>query len=70
VGIPAHTVAQACISSNVGIATAAEKIMSGQCDTILVGGVETFSDVPIRLTRPMRQVGSSLVLSCLGEVER
>lgn len=57
--IPAHTVAQACISSNVGIATAAEKILSGQASTVLVGGVETFSDVPIRLTRPLRQVGGA-----------
>ncbi|KAL9187958.1 hypothetical protein ACHAXT_006336 [Thalassiosira profunda] len=53
--IGAHTVAMACISSNMTIASAAEKIIAGKADTIIAGGVETFSDVPIRLTRPIRQ---------------
>jgi acetyl-CoA acyltransferase len=54
--VPAHTVVLACISSNVGIAAGAEKIIAGQAGLVLVGGVETFSDVPIRPTRKMRQV--------------
>jgi acetyl-CoA acyltransferase len=58
-GIPAsvggHTVAQACISANAAICNAAEKIMTGHADIVIAGGVETFSDVPIRLTRPIRQ---------------
>lgn len=58
-GIPfhigAHTVAQACISSNAAICSGAEKILAGRADIIIAGGVETFSDVPIRLTRPVRQ---------------
>ena len=53
--IGAHTVAQACISANAAIATGAEQIMLGKADVVLAGGVETFSDVPIRLTRPIRQ---------------
>ncbi|GAB5034012.1 beta-ketoacyl-thiolase [Nannochloropsis oceanica] len=53
--IPSHTVVLACISSNVGICSAAEKILCDKASLVLVGGVETFSDVPIRLTRPMRQ---------------
>ena len=29
--------------------------MSGHADVVIAGGAETFSDVPIRLTRPIRQ---------------
>jgi len=55
INIGGHTVSMACISSNAAICSAAEKILSGRASTILAGGAETFSDVPIRLTRPMRQ---------------
>lgn len=58
-GIPAsvggHTVAQACISANAAICNAAEKIMTNHAQVVIAGGVETFSDVPIRLSRPIRQ---------------
>ncbi|OQS07107.1 trifunctional enzyme subunit beta, mitochondrial precursor [Thraustotheca clavata] len=53
--IPAHTVTQACISSSQAIAAASEKIMAGSMDIIIAGGVETFSDVPIRFARPLRK---------------
>jgi acetyl-CoA acyltransferase len=53
--IGAHTVAQACISANAAICTGAQQIMTGHADVVLAGGVETFSDVPIRLSRPIRQ---------------
>lgn len=53
--ISAHTVAQACISANAAIATGAQQIMTGHADVVLAGGCETFSDVPIRLSRPIRQ---------------
>lgn len=53
--IGGHTVSMACISSNAAICAAADKIKSGHATAILAGGAETFSDVPIRLTRPMRQ---------------
>lgn len=46
---------QACISSNAAICAAADKIRTGHATAVLAGGTETFSDVPIRLTRPMRQ---------------
>ena len=45
----------ACISSNVAITSAAEKIMCGDADIVVCGGCETFSDVPIRFSRPIRQ---------------
>ena len=53
--IGAHTVAQACISANAAICTGAQQILTGKAHVVLAGGVETFSDVPIRLTRKMRQ---------------
>ena len=52
---PAHTVTLACISSNVAMATGVDKIKTGQVDTFLAGGVETMSDTPIRLSRPLRK---------------
>lgn len=53
--IGAHTVAQACISANAAICAGAEKILTGHAKVVIAGGCETFSDVPIRLTRPVRQ---------------
>jgi len=53
--VPSHTITQACISSSVAICTAAEKIQAGQADIVIAGGVETFSDVPIRFSRKVRQ---------------
>lgn len=50
-----HFYAQACISSNAAMCSGAEKIMTGHADVVIAGGAETFSDVPIRLTRPIRQ---------------
>jgi len=55
VSVPSHTVTQACISSNQAITTGAEKILSGQADIVVAGGVETFSDVPIRFSRNIRK---------------
>jgi acetyl-CoA acyltransferase len=55
IGVPASTVTMACISSNLAITTGAEKIMTGQADIILAAGAETFSDVPIRFSKKLRQ---------------
>eukprot|EP00957_Ditylum_brightwellii_P157352 11976176-Ditylum_brightwellii.AAC.1 len=58
-GIPnsvgSHTVSMACISSNAAICSAAEKIATGKASVVIAGGTETFSDVPIRLSRAVRQ---------------
>ncbi|XP_076098554.1 trifunctional enzyme subunit beta, mitochondrial-like [Mytilus galloprovincialis] len=53
--IPSHTVTQACISSNQAITTGIGMIASGQMDTVVAGGVEFMSDVPIRFSRKMRK---------------
>ncbi|XP_075165555.1 mitochondrial trifunctional protein beta subunit [Haematobia irritans] len=53
---PAHTVTMACISSNVAITTGMGYIATGTYDTIVAGGVEFMSDVPIRFSRKMRSL--------------
>jgi len=52
--VPSHTVTQACISANAAICSGAEKILCGRADVVVAGGAETFSDVPIRFSRPIR----------------
>lgn len=53
--VPAHTVTQACISSNQAITSAMDLIRSGQANIILAGGTETMSDIPIRFRKEFRQ---------------
>lgn len=53
--VPAHTVSQACISSNQAITAGMGLIYSGQCDSVIAGGIEFMSDVPIRLNRDLRK---------------
>lgn len=57
---PAHTVTQACISSNMAITSAIGMLTSGYCDVAVAGGVELMSDVPIRYNRAMRKLMLSL----------
>uniref|UniRef100_A0A8C9WZH6 Trifunctional enzyme subunit beta, mitochondrial n=1 Tax=Sander lucioperca TaxID=283035 RepID=A0A8C9WZH6_SANLU len=58
--IPAHTVTMACISSNQAMTSAVGLIAAGQCDSVVAGGVEFMSDVPIRHSRKMRKTMLSL----------
>jgi acetyl-CoA acetyltransferase family protein len=53
-GLPAHTVTMACISSNVAMTNTVEAIRAGSINGGIAGGVETMSDVPIRLSRKLR----------------
>lgn len=53
---PAHTVTMACISSNAAMTTGIGLISSGVFDTIVAGGVEFMSDIPIRHSRPLRNI--------------
>jgi acetyl-CoA acyltransferase len=64
--VPSHTVTQACISANQAITSGAEKILAGQADVVLAGGCETFSDVPIRLSRPLRLKAMALQKAAKG----
>ena len=53
--VPAYTTTLACISANVAATDAADKIRLGHIDVAVVGGTETFSDPPIRLSKNLRQ---------------
>lgn len=55
IDLPAHTVTLACVSANAAICQGAEKILAGQAEVVIAGGCETFSDVPIRYSRPVRK---------------
>jgi acetyl-CoA acyltransferase len=51
---PAYTVGRACASSSQAITSAADTIARGYADTIVAGGVEVLSDVPMLLSRRLR----------------
>ena len=51
---PAFTVARACASANQAITSAAESIARGYADTIVAGGAESLTDIPILYSKPMR----------------
>jgi acetyl-CoA acyltransferase len=51
---PAFSVSRACASSNQAITSATEMIALGTADTVIAGGVEVLSDVPMLLSRKLR----------------
>jgi acetyl-CoA acyltransferase len=51
---PAYTVARACASANQAITSAAESIARGYADTIVAGGAESLTDIPILYSKPLR----------------
>ncbi|OAF66597.1 hypothetical protein A3Q56_05682 [Intoshia linei] len=53
---PCHTVTQACVSSSQAIASAIQMIATNQAETVVSGGIDFMSDVPIRHSRAMRQL--------------
>jgi acetyl-CoA acyltransferase len=52
--VPAFTVGRACASSSQAIASGADSIARGYADVIVAGGVEVLSDVPMLLSRRLR----------------
>jgi acetyl-CoA acyltransferase len=51
---PAFTVGRACASSSQAITSAADSISRGHADAVIAGGVEVLSDVPMLLSRRLR----------------
>jgi acetyl-CoA acyltransferase len=51
---PAYTVGRACASSSQAITSAADSIGRGYANTVIAGGVEVLSDVPMLLSRRLR----------------
>lgn len=54
--VPAYTLNRACASGAQAITNAADQIALGHADTILTGGVETLSDIPILHSRRMSRI--------------
>ena len=52
--VPSFTVSRACASSNQAITSAAEKIALGQGDVVLAGGAESLTDIPIMVSKGLR----------------
>lgn len=52
--VPAFTVARACASANQAITSAAESIARGYADTVIAGGAESLTDIPILYSKPLR----------------
>lgn len=51
--IPGYTVGKACASANQAITSASDLIFRGYADTVVAGGAESLSDVPILFSRNM-----------------
>jgi acetyl-CoA acetyltransferase family protein len=54
--IPAHTCTVACISANMAITNGAAMIETGNADTVIAGGIESLSDVTIKVSKPYRRL--------------
>jgi acetyl-CoA acyltransferase len=54
--VPAYTLNRACASAAQAIGNAADQIAVGHADTILAGGVESLSDIPILHSRGFSRV--------------
>jgi acetyl-CoA acyltransferase len=69
--VPAFTVSRACASACQAITSGAEAIMTGQADVVIAGGVEVLSDVPMLLSRSLRDalVSASRARSATGRVK-
>ena len=53
--IPAHTNTVACISAGAAIVNGANMILCGDADAVIAGGVETFSDPAIKVSKSYRR---------------
>jgi acetyl-CoA acyltransferase len=53
--IPAHTCTVACISANMAVTSACDMILSGNADTVIAGGTESFSDPDIKISKRYRR---------------
>jgi acetyl-CoA acyltransferase len=67
--IPGTTVDRACGSSQQAVHFAAGAVMSGQCDVVIAGGVESMSRVPIGSAPAERDALRSLGPGALSDAE-
>ena len=68
--IPGYTVGKACTSANQAITAAADMIFRGYADTVIAGGSESLSDVPILFSKNFSEalVGASKQKSVGGKL--
>src|SRR5213080_2156292 len=68
--IPGYTVSKACASSNQAITSAADLIFRGYADTVIAGGAESLSDIPILFSKNFSEalVGASKQKSIGGKL--
>src|SRR5437764_10772053 len=68
--IPGYTIGKACASSNQAITSAADLIFRGYADTVIAGGAESLSDVPILFSKNFSEalVGASKQKSVGGKL--
>src|ERR1051325_5816675 len=68
--IPGYTIGKACASANQAITSAADLIFRGYADTVIAGGAESLSDVPILFSKNFAEalVGASKQKSVGGKV--
>ncbi|MDP6360858.1 MAG: thiolase family protein [Planctomycetota bacterium] len=57
---PAHTVHRNCASGFEAITTAAEKILTGQAETVLAGGTESMSNMPLVFGREYADIAAGI----------
>ncbi len=69
--VDAYSVSRACASSNQAITSAADTIARGYADVIVAGGVEVLSDVPMLLSKRLRNalLAASKSKSMTGRVK-
>jgi acetyl-CoA acyltransferase len=53
--IPGYSISKACTSANQAISSAADMIARGYADTVIAGGAESLSDIPILFSRNMSE---------------
>src|SRR5437660_2282062 len=68
--IPGYTIGKACASSNQAITSAADLIFRGYADTVIAGGAESLSDIPILFSKNFAEalVGASKQKSVGGKL--
>jgi acetyl-CoA acyltransferase len=68
--IPAYSVSKACASANQAITAAADMIARGYADTVIAGGAESLSDVPILFSKKFSEalVSASKQKSLTGKL--
>src|SRR5436190_7561654 len=68
--IPGYTIGKACTSANQAITSAADLIFRGYADTVVAGGAESLSDIPILFSKNFSDalVGASKQKSIGGKL--